>query len=118
MRHRYLQFLVFAAALAAGLGLFSSTAPATAQETEAVELFAVCNNVALTWPSGTSLDVVAAAISPQDAVIAIWRFNNLAQRFEGYSPRFPEASDLRTANIIDAVFICMNAPGTLTRPSI
>ena len=118
MRHRYLQLLVLAAALAAGLGLFSSTAPATAQETETEPLFAVCNNVALTWPSGTSMDVVAAAISPPEAVIAIWRFNNQAQRFEGYSPRFPQASDLRTANIIDAVFICMDAPGTLTRPRI
>ena len=92
------------------------TAPAAAQATESVELFPGCNNVSLTWPNGTSTDVVAAAISPIANVIAIWRFNNVAQTFQGYSPQFPQASDLRTVNVIDAVFICMSDRGVLVRP--
>lgn len=118
MRHRYLPSLILAVAALAGMVLFGGTAPATAQETETVELFPVCNNVAVTWPSGTPTSTVAANIQPAAALQSIWRFNNLQQRFEGFSPQFPEVSDLRTVNLIDPVFVCMSAPGTMTRPRI
>ncbi len=129
MRRRLLAFLsVPALAAGAALALFGGgAAPATAQQptpapstqqTEAVELFRACNNVSLTWVSGTQTSVVASSITPATALIAIWRFNNVAQTFTGYSAEFPDASDLRTVNIIDAVFVCMNAPGTLNRPAL
>ena len=93
-------------------------APAHAQPTEIIGLFPGCNNVSLTWPSGTAVTTVAGAISPPDAVIAIWRFNNAEGRFTGFAPSFPDASDLRAVNSLDAVFICVTRAANLTRPSI
>ena len=50
--------------------------------------------------------------------MAIWRYNNTTQTFQAFSPQFPQASDLTTVNRLDAVFVCMDATGTLTRPAI
>ena len=120
MRRRLLTLLTLPALAAiATLTLFAGgSAPVAAQQTETVELFRACNNVAITWSSGTQTSVVAAAITPASAVQGIWRFDNNRQLFEGFSPQFPQASDLQTVNLIDAVFICMDAPGTLTRPAL
>jgi hypothetical protein len=121
MKHR---FLLVAAPLAlvalAGLVVLSGSRSATvqAQTTEPVDLFTGCNNVALTWPTGTATTVVAASIQPADQIRAIWRYNNAAQSFQGFSPQFPQASDLQTVNLFDPVFICMNAPGVMTRPVV
>jgi PKD repeat protein len=90
----------------------------TSTSTEQVQLFAACNNVAATWPSGTPIATVAAAISPGNALTAIWRFDNVGQRFVGFSPIPGAPNDLTTVNRADAVFICMTSPGTLTRPVI
>jgi hypothetical protein len=79
-------------------------------------LFQGCNNVALTWPYGTLTGEVAASITPASALVAIWRFDNTAQTFQGFAPRFPETSNLTAVNRLDAVFVCMSAAGTLTRP--
>jgi hypothetical protein len=117
--HRYVAPLVFVAAaavLAGVLALSAGTAPVRAQQTESVELFRGCNNVSLTWSSGTATSVVAAGITPASALQSIWRFNNIAQTFQGFSAQFPSQSDLLTVNRIDAVFICMSGPGTLARP--
>lgn len=88
------------------------------QQTESVELFAVCNNVSLTWATGTPLTQIVQGVTPQSAIRSVWRFNNVEQKFVGFSPQFPDASDFRTANRLDPVFLCMNAPGTLNRPLI
>lgn len=85
---------------------------------EQVPLQVNCNNVALTWPNGTALSVVQAAISPAGSLIAIWRFDNLAQRYSGYSPLPGAPNDLLTVNRGDPVFICMSSGGTLSRPQI
>ena len=129
MRRSFLALLTLPAlAVTAALALFAGgSLPATAQQptpaagtqqTESIELFRACNNVAITWQSGTQTSVVAAAITPASAVQGIWRFNNVEQTFQGFSPQFPQASDLQTVNLIDPVFICMDAPGTLTRPAL
>jgi PKD repeat protein len=87
--------------------------------TEMVQLFPTCNNVALTWPVGTAMVVVAGAITPANGLVAIWWFNNAAQSFVGFSPQFPMQSDLTMVSMpAQPVFICMNTPGTLTRPVI
>ncbi|MER3421343.1 MAG: hypothetical protein C4290_12845 [Chloroflexota bacterium] len=117
MMHQ-LKKLGLLAGMTATLALSGGRALAQQQQTETVELFPVCNNVTLTWPSGTPMTEVVAAITPTSNLRAIWRFNNTRQRFEGFSPQFPEQSDLRTANRLDAVFICMIGPGMLTRPLI
>ena len=85
---------------------------------EGVRLFAGCNNVSLTWPSGTPTSEVAAAVSPSGALVAVWRYDVAQGRFLGFAPQFPQASDLTTVNGLDAVFICTREPGTLTRPVI
>jgi hypothetical protein len=100
------------------LMLGQTAAPAHAQPTEIIGLFAGCNNVSLTWPNGTEIATVAAAVNPADAVIAIWRFGNAERRFSGFAPSFPAASDLRTINTLDPVFICVGRTANLTRPSI
>ena len=83
---------------------------------EAVPLVRGCNNVALTWPTGTPIADVVANIRPAEALTAIWRLRlNVAQ---GFSPAAPGVSDLQTVNVFDAVFICVNADATLTRPVI
>ena len=118
MRRRYLALVIVPViAAVAALTMFGgSAAPVQAQQTESVELFTGCNNVSLTWPTGTDTSVVAEAISPSSALQAIWRFNNVEQTFVGFSPQFPQVSDLKTVNLIDAVFVCMSAPGTMMRP--
>lgn len=88
----------------------------TTGQTEQIQLFTGCNNVAVTWPTGTATSVVAAAISPPSALIAIWRFDNASQRFVGYSPIPNAPNDLNTVNRFDPVFICVNSNATLTRP--
>ena len=86
--------------------------------TEQVQLFTGCNNVASTYPNGTPTSQVAAGVSPASALIAIWRFDNATQRFAGYSPIPGAPNDLVTLNRADAIFICVNAPATFTRPAI
>jgi hypothetical protein len=93
----------------------TASAPA---ETEMVALVAGCNNLVLTWPNGTPTSQVAAAVSPADAVIAVWRFDAAQGRFFGFSPQAPQASDLATVNRLDAVFLCLREPGTLSRPAV
>jgi hypothetical protein len=88
-------------------------------ETEMVPLFAVCNNVALTWPAGTPIVDVAGAITPQNGLEAIWFFDNAQGRFFGFSPVAPFASDYNTTRAsLEAVFICMRSGGTLNRPAL
>ena len=86
--------------------------------TEQVALYAVCNNVSVTWPTGTGIATVVNAIAPAGSLAAIWRFNNAAQSYAGYSPTPGAPNDLNTVNRAEPVFICMNVGGTFTRPLI
>jgi hypothetical protein len=93
----------------------TTSAPA---ETETVALVAGCNNLVLTWPNGTPTSQVAAAVSPAEALIAVWQFDAAQGRFFGFAPQAPQASDLTMVNRLDAVFLCLREPGTLARPVI
>jgi hypothetical protein len=90
-------------------------------QTEAIPLIAGCNNVALTWPAGTQVGVVAAAVTPASAVDAIWRQipvgGTLA--FQAWSP-VPNAPNDFTATTIrpEAAWICVRTPATLNRPVV
>lgn len=90
----------------------------TTGATEQIPLFSGCNNVTSTYPSGTSISVIASNISPTSSLNAIWFFNNAQQRFLGFSPLPGAPSDLMTVNRSDPLFICMNSGGTFTRPTI
>jgi hypothetical protein len=72
----------------------------------------------VTWPNGTAISVVAAAISPANALIAIWRFDNIRQTFVGYSSLPGAPNDLNVVNRAEPVFICMNGSGSMARPVI
>jgi hypothetical protein len=112
------------AALAALGGAWerSRGAPApleAAAATDTVTLAATCNNVALTWPGGTSISTIAAAVTPASAIESIWKQTVVGDNldFIAWSP-LPEAPNDYTATSmqLEAVFICMRSAGTLERP--
>ena len=43
----------------------------------------------------------------------MWEFE--AGVWLGYSPAYPQASDLTVKNFLDVVFICVDAPATFVR---
>jgi hypothetical protein len=89
-----------------------------------VNLAVGCNNVALTYPDGTSVNVVVGSINPQGALYAIWRLNatpptpGTGPRYEGFAPAAPQASDLQGVNFLEAVFLCVSVPATITMPAV
>ena len=89
-----------------------------------VDLAVGCNNVALTYPDGTPVGVVVGSINPQGALYAIWRLNatpvtpGAGPTFEGFAPAAPEASDLQGVNFLEAVFLCVSVPSTITMPAV
>lgn len=94
--------------------------PAAEAAAEPVMLFAGCTNVALTWAAGTPIETVAAAVSPRDALEAIWQQAVIGdeRRFLAWSPLAGAPNDYTaTASSLEAVFICMGAQGTIDRPT-
>jgi hypothetical protein len=82
-----------------------------------VQLYAGCNNISLTFPDGTTSETVVEAISPSGALQAMWRHNAAQNRFEGFSPTAPQASDLLAVDFLDAVWLCMAGPAPAVAPS-
>ena len=91
---------------------------ATVAPVEMIALAEGCNNVVLTWPNGTSPATVAAAVTPRTALSAIWRLDSATSRFRAWSPLPSAPNDLTSFNRLDAVFICMQTPGALSRPAL
>jgi hypothetical protein len=87
-------------------------------ESESVSLVTGCNPVAATWPDATLIDTVAKGVAPPESLDAIWLFDPESGTWKGFSAAAPEASDLASVNRLDAVFVCVNAPGTISRPKI
>lgn len=98
----------------------ASTAHAvTAQPTDVALAANICSNVALTWPAGTPVATVAAAVAPADAVEAIWHFVNEERRFVAWSPIAGAPNDYTgVRQRLEAVFICTRGAATLTRPGL
>jgi hypothetical protein len=87
--------------------------------TDATPLFVGCNNVTLTWASGTPITTVAAAITPGGVLDAIWRFDAAQGRFFGFSSNPNAPSDYTTVGVrLEAVFVCVRQAATLNRPQI
>jgi hypothetical protein len=74
-----------------------------------VQLYPGCNNIALTFPDGTTSDAVVQAVTPAGAVEAMWRYRADLGGFEGFSPAAPEISDLQTVDFLDPVWLCVAA---------
>jgi hypothetical protein len=87
-------------------------------ETESVDLVEGCNPLAATWPDATPIADVVAGVAPAEALDAIWLFDPASGAWMGYSPAAPEASDLESVNNLDAIFVCVNAAATISRPVI
>lgn len=85
---------------------------------ETIPLSVGCHNVTLTWPAGTLIDDIAAAVTPPSALDGIWRFDSVDQRFHGYFLYRGAPNDLASVNGADEAFICVRAPATLARPAM
>jgi hypothetical protein len=83
----------------------------------AKQLYSGCNNISLTFPDGTPSQTVVQAVSATGAIEAMWRYNVILNKFEGFSPTYPQASDLLTVNFLDAVWLCMALPGPSPTPT-
>ena len=87
-------------------------------EGEQVALVEGCNPVAITYQDDTPIQTIAGCVSPPEILISIWEFEGDMGVWLGYSPQFPEASDLAEKDFLDVAFLCVNAAGTWTRPII
>ena len=54
-------------------------------------LYEGCNNIALTFPEGTTSEAVVQAVTPAGAVESIWRYDASQSRSLGFSPAAPQA---------------------------
>ena len=79
-------------------------------------LVAGCNPTAWTGTNATPIATIAGAVSPAGILVALWQFEGGV--WLGYSPEFPDVSDLTSMDRLDVVFVCVNAAGTFSRPII
>jgi len=84
----------------------------------AKQLYPACNNIALTFPDGTPSQTVIQAVTPAGAVETLWCHNAVLNKFEGFSPVYPQASDLLTVNFLDSVWLCMVEGPSATQPPV
>jgi len=83
---------------------------------EAVALIMGCNPVASTYPDDTPIQTIAGGVGPAGILTSLWKFD--LGTWLGYSPQFPQVSDLTEMDSLDAVFICVNSPGDFVRPLV
>ncbi len=83
---------------------------------EAVTLVAGCNPVATTYPDNTPAQTIASNVGPAGSLTSLWEFDQ--GTWLGYSPEFPEVSDLQKKDFLDVVFICVATPGAFVRPVV
>ena len=97
----------------------SAGAPPVTHVTEAVTLAAGCSNVVLSWPTGTALAEVTAAVMPSHALAAIFKLDAVEGRYRGYSPTAPAFANDYTAveAALEAVFVCVHQGASLARPT-
>jgi hypothetical protein len=95
------------------------TATATVGAMESITLVGgTCNPVASTYPDNTPITTIANAVSPSGILISIWWFNPGTASWLGYSPQFPQASDLTSVDRLEAIFICVSSAGAWSRPIV
>jgi hypothetical protein len=82
-----------------------------------LQLYPGCNNVGLTFGDGTASGAVLDAVSPAGSVETMWRHDAAQQRWEGFSPAAPEASDLLTVNFLDAMWLCLVGSSPTATPT-
>ena len=85
-------------------------------------LSAGCNNVATTFPDGTTGQTLASGVTPSTSVLAVWRFDNTSQAYKSvYFPAIgggvPPPVDISALSRFDAIWICVAAPATFSEPN-
>jgi len=83
---------------------------------EAVDLAAGCNPVTNTYPDNTPVQTIASSVGPTGTLTSLWQFE--LGTWLGYSPEFPEVSNLQEMGLLDVVFICVAGPGAFGRPVV
>jgi hypothetical protein len=83
---------------------------------EAVVLAAACNPVASTYPNETAITDIAGAVTPAASLVSLWKFED--GTWLGYSPDFPQASDLAEVSFLDVAFICVREASVFVRPVV
>jgi parallel beta-helix repeat protein len=92
------------------------SATATPGGVETLALLAGCNPLAWTGSDATPIADIDGAVSPSDILVALWSLEGGV--WLGYSPQFPDVSDLQEMDRLDVVFVCVSAGGTFSRPQI
>ena len=91
-------------------------ATATPGGVETLALLAGCNPLAWTGSDNTPIADIDGAVSPPDILVALWSLEGGV--WLGYSPQFPDVSDLQEMDRLGVVFVCVSAGGTFSRPVI
>jgi parallel beta-helix repeat protein len=95
------------------------TATPTTGPSESVTLVGgTCSPVISTYPDGTAVTTIGGAVSPAGILISIWQFIPGSGDWLGYSPQFPQASDLTAVDRLEVIFICVSSAGSFSRPEI
>ena len=76
-----------------------------------------CNMVTFTFPTGTEAATLAEFVSPPIALQAVWRLDNASRSFQAFMPQAPQASDLASLNLLDALFVCVDAAASISLPT-
>jgi hypothetical protein len=72
-------------------------------------------NLMIAFADGAGVEAIATAVAPWGILESLWGFREGA--WLGYSPRYPEVSDLAEIDFGQALFICTSAPGQFLRPA-
>jgi hypothetical protein len=84
---------------------------------EAIPLFGGCQFETWTGANGTGAADLAGLVGPAGNLIALWA-QQPPPLWRGYSPQFPEVSDLGPVDQLDVLAICSMGSGAFSRPII
>lgn len=118
--------LVLAALVACAVAAFAvirrsdttTNATAVSDSVERLSLSAGCNQVALTWPAGTSLRIITDALARKDGIDMVWRYSADESRYEHWNPAELGTTDAATRAQPEEVVICLASGSLLTRPKL
>jgi len=82
---------------------------------EMAPLVSGCQFLAWTGADGTMPEELARQVGPAENLLSFWA-QQPPPTWRGYSPEFPQVSDMGPMDMLDVVAICMMGPGNFIRP--
>jgi hypothetical protein len=79
-----------------------------------VRLTRGCNRVTSSYSDSTAVEALAAAVSPPEALVSLWK--RQAGDWLGYSPSYPSVSDLFPQDFQESFFICTSGEANFVAP--